>query len=140
MFLANRAQAFTSFEKYGNWVDALQNQVSYNMYAPFKAGSREPLVTNEYAERINKQHMQVYKEAEAYMSFVKFTEDQNVINQKLADVRLRWFTQFFVGQKDVDADWDTFVREYKATGADQIVKAYAGHVEKAKEMWAEVAD
>ena len=139
MFLANGAQAFSSFEKYGNWIDAVLNVQTYNFYAPFKPGGREPMTTSPYADRIYAQHMESVKEAEPYMAFVSLTEDENVISKKLIDVRLKWFTQFFVGQKDPDTEWDNFVKEYKAAGADQIVKSYTAHVAAAKAKWDMVA-
>lgn len=50
------------------------------------------------------------------------TEDQRAIKTKVEELKKKWYAAFLVNQKNVDAEWDNFVKEVKAAGLDQLVQ------------------
>lgn len=49
-------------------------------------------------------------------------EEANMIGQALSDYVKQMTLQFITGKADIEKDWDTFVQECKAKGADKLVQ------------------
>jgi putative aldouronate transport system substrate-binding protein len=50
--------------------------------------------------------------------------------QTLRDAQNTWTTDFIVGNKSVDTDWDAYQSELKADGLDDVVQIFNDHVQK----------
>lgn len=70
-----------------------------------------------------------------YLDLVVLSEEETQIAAALTDIRNKWWVAFVLGNKDVMADWDDYVAEYRAAGGDQLMDAWTTKVAEAKATW-----
>jgi hypothetical protein len=61
-------------------------------------------------------------------------EEANVLSQSLMDYVKQMTLQFITGKADIDKEWDTFVQECKAKGADRLVQMTNEVYQKTKDI------
>lgn len=61
-----------------------------------------------------------------------FTDEENEMRAKLKEVFLAYVPSFITGAKDIDAEWDQYVADYKAAGSDTITEAMNKSVSEAE--------
>ena len=57
------------------------------------------------------------------------------IQTALSDVKIKWWVDFLLGNKDVATEWDAFVQEYKERGADQLLAEWEQKASQARTQW-----
>lgn len=65
----------------------------------------------------------VYVKLPAYYTFVALPSEMADVRNNLKEITNRYLSAMVGGQMDIDANWDAYVAEYKAAGADQIEAA-----------------
>ena len=109
------------------WFDAAAKQQNIR----YKYAPQGPEVVN--SDRINDWYRKnVFEPLPAYYALINWTQPESEIQSKYNDWRNKWFTRFLTGEADPEKDWDTFVAEYKATGHEQLVAAYAQKIADAE--------
>ena len=66
-----------------------------------------------------------------------YSEAEDVIKTNLKTIRDKYYSAFLIGTKDVDKEWDNFVKEYQAAGVDILVRAKNKLVAESKLKWEE---
>lgn len=125
--VTNDWQNYMQIEKEGDYIQALDNSVNLieSRYGANPAA--------EHQTEVHKKFLELgYTELPPYYGFVNISEEAQAIKTKLDEIRLVWTTKFLVGQKDVDKDWDAYMSEYKAAGADKLKEEWLKGLETQK--------
>ena len=131
-WFANAGQFYVQYEKAGDWVKGTMDARDFSD----EVYGKTPEI--EYAKPIvSKMLEETYVEMPAYFNIIKYSEEENNTRVKLREIFTKFAAGFLTGQLNVDAEWDNFVKEYKAAGADQLVEAYSLKVEEAKKKFEE---
>jgi hypothetical protein len=70
-----------------------------------------------------------------YVDLVALSEEETQIQAALTDIKNKWWVAFVLGNKDVEADWDSFVAEYNEAGGQMLFDAWNVKVADAKATW-----
>ena len=70
-----------------------------------------------------------------YVDLVALSEEEQQIQAALTDIKNKWWVAFVLGNKDVEADWDTFVAEYNEAGGQMLFDAWNVKLAEAKATW-----
>ena len=70
-----------------------------------------------------------------YVDLVALSEEEQQVQAALTDVKNKWWVAFVLGNKDVDADWDTFVAEYNEAGGAMLFETWNAKVAEARATW-----
>ena len=70
-----------------------------------------------------------------YVDLVALSEEETQIQAALTDIKNKWWVAFVLGNKDVEADWDSFVAEYNEAGGAMLFDAWNVKVADAKATW-----
>lgn len=118
---------YMQLEKNGGLPEALNNAVDLltERYGTSPAADYMNTVHNKYLEL-------GYTAKPAYYDFVSLSDDEKKVKTELDEIRVRWTTKFLIGQSDVEKDWDKYVQEYKAAGADALLQSYVAKLEEEK--------
>ena len=131
-WFVNGNQFYSPWEKYGDWIEGLKAATGNYPYQQRHATSPAYV----YGKSVETTYLaESTVNRPVYFSFLSWSDEEVQIRNKLNDVRNKWFTMFLTGQEDLDTGWDNFVREYKATGSDQIVAVYSKKVSEAKAFY-----
>lgn len=84
---------------------------------------------------LKEQTEKAFIELPPYYVVVSFTDEENEMRAKLKEVFLEYVPSFITGAKDIDAEWDQYVADYKAAGSDQITEAMNKAVSAAQEKF-----
>lgn len=76
-----------------------------------------------------------FREIDFYNRFADFSSEYLAIDAKLKDIKSKYFIKFFVGELDVDKNWDVFVQEYQDAGLATFITEHARAVNEAKEKF-----
>ncbi|MFD0715841.1 extracellular solute-binding protein [Paenibacillus sp. GCM10027626] len=118
------------YEKYG-WMEAHKNAV--RNIIPERAGITEE---STYAKGIIATwQKEVYKELPFYYNTPSLSDESKKIETKLKDIRDKYFVKFFVGELDVNGNWDKFVQEYTNAGLDKYIADYTKVTQEAKQAY-----
>ncbi|MBO9607290.1 MAG: extracellular solute-binding protein [Paenibacillaceae bacterium] len=115
------------YEKYG-FIDAHRN-ANRNIVLERGEQSPESLYSKEVIKTWQKE---AYKETPFYYNAPTLSDEGKKIEAKLTDIRNKYFVQFFVGELDVNGNWDKFVQEYTNAGLDKYVAEYTKVMQDAK--------
>ncbi|MBP1990833.1 extracellular solute-binding protein [Paenibacillus eucommiae] len=78
---------------------------------------------------------ETFKEIDFYNGFANFSPEYLTIDAKLKEIKSKYFNKFFVGELDVDKNWDAFVKEYQDAGLSAYITEYTRGVKEAKEKF-----
>ena len=132
---AGSVQTMIQIEKAGGWLKAFDNQVNtFEERQLLISGGLEPSLA--YATPINKNWVDtVVKVLPSYMSLVSWSAAETKLRNKCNDIKQKWFTEFYLGQKDIDKEWENFVKAYLDEGAEELVKVYNSKVNEVKKIY-----
>lgn len=127
----NYDHGIVEYEKYGNWYDAQVNVIPMrairsNTFYSDKGNIME--VWNNFVE-------EGWQPLPLWQSFIVLTDEESEIQKALEDIKIKWFVAFLLSNKDVETEWDNFVREYKAAGADRLLAAWSTKADTARGEW-----
>lgn len=115
------------YEKYG-FIEAHKN-AQRNIV--LERGEQTPEST--YAKSvIETWRKEVFQETPYYYNAPTLSDEGKKIEAKLTDIRNQYFVKFFVGELDVNSNWDKFVQEYTNAGLDKYVAEYTKVMQGAK--------
>lgn len=70
-----------------------------------------------------------------YVDLVALSEEEQQVQAALTDIKNKWWVAFVLGNKDVEADWDSFVAEYNEAGGQMLFDAWNVKLAEAKATW-----
>lgn len=128
-----------------NFTHASGAMMDYENNSWSEAHKKQRFITVERAEHtpsfnyimnaVSNWKKETYVEIPYYEANVDVSDAMRNTAAKLSEISQRYFVKFFVGELDVDSNWDKFVTEYKAAGADQYVAEYSAAAKKSKESY-----
>lgn len=130
----NYNAGIVEFEKYGSYFDAHKNYIDMRWIR-----SRDHYATKGNTVEVYENFLREgWTALPQWQGFIALTDEDTQIQAALSDVKIKWFVAFLLGNKDVDTEWDNFVREYKAKGADKLLAAWSAKAVEAQTMWEDV--
>ena len=70
-----------------------------------------------------------------WLDFISLSDEAAQIQTALSDVKIKWWVDFLLGNKDVATEWDAFVQAYKERDADQLLAEWEQKANQARTQW-----
>lgn len=115
------------YEKYG-FIEAHKN-AQRNIVLERGEQTPESTYSKSVIETWKKE---VFQETPFYYNAPTLSDEGKKIEAKLTDIRNQYFVKFFVGELDVNSNWDKFVQEYRNAGLDKYMAEYTKVMQDAK--------
>ena len=93
----------------------------------------DPLLTNWLESYNNFVKNVIYNPF--WQSNIYQSSTMRTIESKMKDVQNAWFMKFVIGEKDPEKDWEEFVKEYNAAGAQQYLEDYSKNAAEAEKAY-----
>lgn len=134
---SQEASWMTSYGKEGEsftWTDEenLQFTAGTNNYSLFT----NVYLPEEWEQEVKDDVTRVYREKayevgkSAWQHILVFTEEEadqiSVLGTDLATVVDEWYVHFVTGQKDIEKDWDEYVKLVESLNAEELTEIYQG--------------
>lgn len=73
-----------------------------------------------------------------YFTIIQFSPEMLEARIQMKEITASYIPAFITGQKDVDKEWDKYVQEYKAAGAEELEKEFNAARAEAKEAFEKI--
>ena len=119
------------YETYGSFYDAHLNHIDmrWERSRDFYAAQGN---TVEVWENFRSEGWEALPQ---WLDFISLSDEAAQIQSALSDVKIKWWVDFLLGNKDVATEWDAFVQAYKERGADQLLAEWEQKANQARTQW-----
>ncbi|MCK5613076.1 hypothetical protein KAR91_64985, partial [Candidatus Pacearchaeota archaeon] len=125
--LTTAGQSFAPFVEKGDWIEGIKDSV--NILTERMSSTGPGLIASGVEDTFRNES---YTALPPYYGMLSWDEEETLIKTKLDDIRKKWFAEFLLGEKSVETEWDAFVEEYTAAGANDILSKYVQKLGEAK--------